>query len=129
MKTILYRSVLSLLLGSGLLAQAPQKPPSSPSSPIVAASALTSEEKLQIRDLQVKLADVQRFLDVEIPKAKANAETQSKDLISEINKLIDSLVRAHHAEGMSLKPDLTWAPPQASQASPPPLAPPGKESK
>jgi len=85
-------------------AQKPAPAPAATTKPAV--TPLTDTEKLQIRELQLKINNLQRQKDVEIPKLLSDTQ-------EEINKLVLNLQVQHNAQAAALKYDLTWEVPPA----------------
>jgi hypothetical protein len=105
---------LSIAFFAGAAFAQQNSTPAKPEPPKVEApkaTPLTAEEKLQIREFQLQMSDTKSFIDVQIPKAKADAEKALSDIQDKINKFVADAQVKHAATVMRLDKDLNWVSP------------------
>jgi hypothetical protein len=99
--------LIILLVAAALMAQTtiPTEPPPVNTAGI---SALVSRDKLQIRDIQLAMAQAHI--------ARLQAEAQIKSLEAQLGQAIESLKVAYACQTCTLQSDFTWQKPEPPKA-------------
>jgi hypothetical protein len=104
----LYKGILLILLGCALFAADPPVPTNPPLVNTTGFSALVSRDKLQIRDIQLAIAQAHI--------TRLQAEAQIKSLESQLNQTIEDLKVQYSCQTCTLNADFTWTKPEPLKA-------------
>ena len=116
----LYKSILLVLLGCALFAADPQAVPTEPPPVNVSGvSALISRDKLQIRDIQLALAQAHI--------ARLQDEAQIKAYEGQLSQILEFLKVQYSCQNCTLNADFTWTKPELPATTPPTTPAPQKD--
>lgn len=101
-----------------LLAIAEDKPKKDPNAP----TPLTTEERLQLRELQLEISNMQLRQREEMAPLAAKHAAEMEPTRNRINKLFRDLQERHRCQTCNLGVDLAWEP-QPTQAAKPATPP------